>query len=235
VFAERGEVVVMKRRQSERVESPVVLVQGFGCRPRVLGPLERRIGKVLGRPTLCPIPGLGLGDLRDSAHELVNAIEASASKDGYQRFDVVAHSMGGLTATYMLKHLDQGRRIRRVVTLGTPFGGLSAAWLASLLGPLGGSLGQIAPHSRLLRRLTGAPVPAGSALVSISGSRDQLVSEAAARAGEGPGHYHLDAGPCNHTQLVIGAVGFRRIEFALAVPGLEVGGPIRARLLRTAA
>jgi hypothetical protein len=143
--------------------------------------------------------------------------------------------MGGLAATYMLKYLDQGRRIRRVVTLGTPFGGLSAAWLASLLGPLGGSLGQVAPHSRLLRLLTGAPVPAGTAVVSISGSRDRLVSEAAARAGEGPGYCHLDAGPCNHTQLLIGSLGFHGIEFALAVPGLEVCGPVRARLVRSAA
>jgi pimeloyl-ACP methyl ester carboxylesterase len=225
----------VERRQSERVGLPVVLVQGYGCRPRVLGPLARRIGSVLGRPTLCPMPGLGFGDLRDGALELVNAIEASASHDGYERFDVVAHSMGGLIATYMLKYLDQGRRIRRVVTLGTPFGGLSAAWLASLLGPLGGSLGQIRPHSRLLRRLTGAPVPCGYALVSISGSHDRLVSETAARPGDGPGHYHLDAGPCSHTQLLIGALGFLQIEFALAVPRLEVGGLVGARSLRPAA
>lgn len=232
---ERGEVVAVERHQSERVKSPVVLVQGFGCRTRVLAPLARRIRKVLGRPALCLMPGLGLGDLRDSALELVDAIEAAALKDGYEHFDVVAHSMGGLIACYMLKYLDHGRRIRRVVTLGTPFGGLSAAWLVSLLGPLGGSLGQITPHSRLLRRLTDAPVPSGCALVSISGSRDRLISEAAARAGEGPGHHHLDAGPCNHTQLLIGALGFLRIEFALTVPGLEVGSSVRARLLRSAA
>lgn len=225
----------VERCQSERVGLPVVLVQGFGCRPRVLAPLARRIGSVLGRPTLCPVPGLGLGDLRDGALELVDAIEASAFQEGYERFDVVAHSMGGLVATYILKYLDQGRRIRRVVTLGTPFGGLRAAWLASLLGPLGGSLGQITPHSRLLRQLIGTPVPRGCALVSISGSRDRLVSESAARAGDGPGHYHLDAGPCTHTQLLIGALGFLRIEFALAVPGLEVGGLVRARSLRPAA
>ena len=226
---------MLERSQSERVESPVVLVQGFGCRPRVLGPLARRIRRVLGRPALCLMPGLGFGDLRDSALELVAAIETSAFQNGYERFDVVAHSMGGLIASYMLKCLDQGRRLRRVVTLGTPFGGLPAAWWASLLGPLGGSLGQITPRSRLLRRLTDAPVPSGCALVSISGSRDRLISEAAARAGDGRGHYHLDAGPCSHTQLLLGALGFLQIEFALTMPGLEVGSPVGARLLLPAA
>ena len=204
-------------------ELPVVLVQGFGCNRGVLGPLAQRIRSSLGCATLCLTPGLGIGDIRDTGMDLLEAIEAATSRCGFERVDVVAHSMGGLVATYMLKCLDHGHRVRRVVALGTPFGGASGARLVSLLGPLGGALAQIAPGSRLLRLLGGARVPPGSALISVSGSCDRLVPAAAARIAEAPGHHHFDAGPCGHLQLLLGARGFARIEQALAMPGLEAG------------
>jgi len=216
-------------RPLRSAELPVVLVQGFGCHPRVLGPLSRRIRSSLGRTTLCLTPGLGIGDVRDTGMDLLEAIEAATSRLGFERVDVVAHSMGGLVAAYMMKCLDHGRRVRRVVALGTPFGGAAGARLVSLLGPLGGALAQIAPGSRLLRLLGSAPVPPGSALISVSGSRDQLVPAAAARIAPAPGQHHLDAGPCGHLQLLFGARGFVRIEQALAAPGLEApaNGPER--------
>ena len=182
---------------------------------------------------MCLSSGLGLGDLRDTALTLVDAIETASRGCGFERVDVVAHSMGGLVATYMLKCLDRGRRVRRVVALATPFGGASGARFASLLGPLGGSLAQIAPDSRLLRLLAGSPVPPGSALISIRGSHDRLVPADAARIGDGPGHHDVDAGPCGHLQLLLGARGFARIEEALSTPGLEAGA--EPRHVRTAA
>jgi pimeloyl-ACP methyl ester carboxylesterase len=219
----------MGRIEPLLLECPIVLVQGYGCHPRVLGPLSRRIGGALGRPTLCLSSGLGLGDLRDTALMLVDAIEVSAGRCGFERIDIVAHSMGGLVATYMLKCLYRGRRVRRVVALATPFGGASGARLASLLGPLGGSLAQIAPGSRLLRLLAGSSVPPGSALISIRGSRDRLVPADAARIGDAPGHHDVDAGPFGHLQVLLGARGFARIEEALSAPDLEAEEPQPAR------
>jgi hypothetical protein len=201
--------------------SPVVLVQGFGCHPRVLGPLARRIGVALGRPTLCLTAGLPVGDIRDTGFDLLESIVQSATQMNFGRADLVAHSMGGLVAAYMLKCLDQGRRVRRVVALGSPFGGVPGARLLALLGPLGGALGQVAPGSRLLRLLRGAPVPAGCSLISISGSRDRLVPEAAARLDRGPGQHHLDAGPCGHFQLLLGSRGFAQIAHALSASDFD--------------
>ena len=202
---------------------PVVLVQGFGCHPRVLDPLARRITGRLGRPTLCLTTGFGFGDIRDTALELLESIVGITPLAGCARVDVVAHSMGGLVSAYMLKCLDQGRRVRRVVALGSPFGGIAGARFAALLGPFAGALAQAAPGSRLLRLLKTPPVPSGSALISISGSLDRLISEASARVQEGLGQHHFDAGPCGHLQLLLGSRAFRQIAHALDARGLEAG------------
>ena len=219
----------MSRNHALDRKLPVILVQGLGCHPCVLGPLSKRIARALGRPTLSLTPWLGLGDVRDAALGLLDAIDAAASRDGFDRIDIVGHSMGGLVATYLLKCLDHGRRIRRVIALGTPFRGALAATLASLLGPFGGSLGQVAPGSRLLRLLTAAPVPSGSALVSISGSSDRLVPPEAARIGAAPGHHDLETVSCGHMQLLFGARAFSRIRHGLAAQGLEALEPARLR------
>jgi pimeloyl-ACP methyl ester carboxylesterase len=214
-------------------DRPVVLVQGFGCHPAALAPLAQRIQSDLGRRTLCLASGFGFRDIRDTAMRLLDATEQAANESAFARVDVVAHSMGGLVATYLLKCLDHGRRIRRVVTLGTPFGGIGAARLASVLGPLAGSLGQIAPGSSLLRLLASLPVPAGSALVAITGSRDRIVTEAAARLCDAPGHHRMDAGPCDHLQLLWGRRGFASVTLALSQPGIEL--PSRARPAKASA
>jgi triacylglycerol lipase len=90
--------------------------------------------------------------------------------------DVVGYSMGGLIAAYLLKFLDRGKRIRSVVTLGTPHRGSPAVLLArALLGRLSSSMGQMVPDSDFLQELSAAEVPIGSRLVSIASFDDGVV------------------------------------------------------------
>ncbi|TMQ26257.1 MAG: hypothetical protein E6J90_04635 [Deltaproteobacteria bacterium] len=67
----------------------------------------------------------------DRARELVAAIDALA----HERIDLIAHSLGGLDARYALTHLGLARRVRSLVTVGTPHRGTPLADLA-LQGPL---------------------------------------------------------------------------------------------------
>jgi pimeloyl-ACP methyl ester carboxylesterase len=168
--------------------------------------------------------GLGFCDIRDSALRLAEQIdELAAARPRFERIDVVAHSLGGLVATYLLKCIDHGRRVRRVLALGSPFEGVrAAAFGAALLGPFGCSLRQMRPDSPLLRRLRVLPVPIGSALVSIHGSRDWLVPPASSRLPVAPGHYDLDAGACHHWQLLFGAPAFACVEEVLAATPREL-------------
>jgi triacylglycerol lipase len=67
----------------------------------------------------------------DRARELVAAIDALP----HARIDLIAHSLGGLDARYALTHLGLARRVRSLVTVGTPHRGTPLADLA-LRGPL---------------------------------------------------------------------------------------------------
>jgi triacylglycerol lipase len=198
-----------------REEAPVVLLQGLASSVALLRPLEQRLRGHLGVVTLRPSPRLARGDIRD----LAMAVHETLLAGGDGCFDVVAHSMGGLVASYLLKCLDHGRRLRRVVALGTPFRGAPLAQLGAFLpGALGRSLRQMTPGSPLLRLLARLPVPAGSELISIGASDDRLVPLAATALPETPGHRHLDAGPLDHLQLVWSRRAFERVAEALGRP-----------------
>ena len=67
----------------------------------------------------------------ERARELVSAIEALP----HDRIDLIAHSLGGLDARYALTHLGLARRVRSLVTVGTPHRGTPLADLA-VKGPL---------------------------------------------------------------------------------------------------
>ncbi len=54
----------------------------------------------------------------------------------HDRVDVIAHSLGGLDARYALARYELGRKVRSLVTIGTPHRGTPLADLASN-GPLG--------------------------------------------------------------------------------------------------
>lgn len=66
------------------------------------------------------------------AKKLVEAIEALP----HDRIDLIAHSLGGLDARYALAHLGLARRVRSLVTIGTPHRGSPIADLV-LKGPIG--------------------------------------------------------------------------------------------------
>ncbi len=71
------------------------------------------------------------GSVPDRAKELVSCIEALP----HERIDLICHSLGGLDARYALAHLGLAKRVRSLVTVGTPHRGTPLADLA-LKGPL---------------------------------------------------------------------------------------------------
>ena len=83
----------------------------------------------------------------ERARELVAAIEALP----HERIDLIAHSLGGLDARYALTHLGLARRVRSLVTVGTPHRGTPIADLA-LARPL--------DWARRLVRVLGVPLEA---------------------------------------------------------------------------
>lgn len=69
------------------------------------------------------LPGMLLGDMATAALFLQRQVEIQLGMLRAKRFDVIAHSAGGLVLRYYLKNLEGTKRVRRAVFLGTPHKG----------------------------------------------------------------------------------------------------------------
>ncbi|MER7554145.1 alpha/beta fold hydrolase [Streptomyces anulatus] len=66
-------------------------------------------------------------DIRAAADLLARHVEDIRARTGHSRVDIVGHSLGGLIARYYVQRLGGDRRVRTLVTLGTPHGGTAVA------------------------------------------------------------------------------------------------------------
>lgn len=137
---------------------PVILVQGFLGTRSVLDPLERFM-RGRGRQVFLIDLGLvNIRDIRESADTLLfevdRIIDEYSKTHGFTKFDIVAHSMGGLIALYYIKKLGGSRVIRKLVSLGTPYRGTwTAALGAALFGLVSKGVWQMLPGSAFLKEL----------------------------------------------------------------------------------
>lgn len=65
--------------------------------------------------------------LAERAGQLSEAIDRLARHAGTKQVDIVAFGLGGLVAAYQIVRLDDTQRVRRLVTLGTPWRGTRMA------------------------------------------------------------------------------------------------------------
>lgn len=139
-------------------------------------------------------------ELASSARELADAARS-------EQIDVVAYGSSGLAAAWWLHHLDGARRVRRLVTLGTPWSGTRMAVFDR--SPLGR---QLLPGAALLDGLYPTPVPT----VAIGSPDDPLVVPASSAHFEGAVNVEIDG--AGHTDLMMSARAFRAVYTALGEP-----------------
>jgi hypothetical protein len=175
----------------------ILLLHGLAQSPRMLQPLRNYLRSTIDRPTFDLPLGVGLGDIRDTAIRVHRELAAQ----GVRGCDVVGYSLGGLVATYLLKCLDQGRCIRRVITIGAPHRGvpLLTDW-RGVVTRWWRSGDQMRVGSGFLEQLVRIPPPAGTSILSIAGAEDAIVPPSAARL-EGPGCRNLVVPGLNHWTL----------------------------------
>jgi triacylglycerol lipase len=166
---------------------PVLLLSGHLGPPRVLDVLERR----LTGDGHCAW-SIGLGGLLDPFH--AHRIDACAEKIRenverlYARYELgplslIGHGKGGLIARYYVKRLGGDRRVRNLITLGTPHNGTPSAYLGLMSW-------QMTPMSRFIRRLKMGAFPQHVRFVSIY-SKDDRVSPFPSCILETNGHLNL--------------------------------------------
>lgn len=202
----------------------VLLLHGFAGTPRMLHPLSLYLRRELERPTIDLALGIGFGDIRD----LACTIHRLLVERDVRRCDVVGYSMGGLIASYLVKCLDQGQRVRRVITLGTPhhgvpwfsdWGRLAAGWCRSAA--------QMRAGSPFLEQLLRLPPPRGVTILSIAGEKDWIVPADAARL-EGAGYRNLVVPGLTHWSLLTSRRVFRCVAHVLE-PGQGEVSPWQRR------
>ncbi|MEV7014441.1 alpha/beta fold hydrolase [Streptomyces sp. NPDC093991] len=118
-------------RLAAEARPPVVLLHGFIDNRSVFVLLRRSLAQH-GRQ---PIESLNYSpltcDIRTAAELFGRHVEQVCERTGSDRVDVVGHSLGGLIARYYVQRLGGDRRVRTLVTLGTPHSGTRVAPLAN--------------------------------------------------------------------------------------------------------
>lgn len=148
---------------------PVLLVHGYTQNWTNLSLLALRLWRANVGPlylvNLSPV----FAPVETIAAHLSRTVDLVLQRTGATEVDVVAHSMGGLAARWVdAGDAERGaRRIRRIVTLGSPHRGTVAAYLG-----VGASSRDLLPDSAFL---TALPAPRGGRIISIRSRYDNLV------------------------------------------------------------
>lgn len=194
---------------------PILLLHGFSCNAAVWAPLRRRleaahIGPVTA-PDLEPL-GADLDSYLPCAMRALQSLERATSR---APVTLIGHSSGGLVARALLRQIEP-RRIRQLITVGTPHHGTVLARCIS-----GRQARQLRPGSTWLHALNSVqdgalPVPT----LCIYSLDDNIVTPPESAVLRGAQRLELDG--LGHFGLLHASAAFALIEVSLSS---SLGGP----------
>ncbi|MCZ7582448.1 MAG: alpha/beta fold hydrolase [Deltaproteobacteria bacterium] len=182
---------------------PVLVIHGFFGTRGAMFLLEQRL-KAIGFPVFSVSLGLfNVDDIKISAERIAEKVDQMTAEYHLDRINILGHSMGGLIGLHYIKKLGGAPRVRRLVSIGTPFRGAAIAKTSLYTMPWSGwlmkSLKQITPGSGYLKELHDGTLPDGVEYVSIMAKNDQVVDPRACVL-EGARNIMI---PTNHAGLVV--------------------------------
>ncbi|MEU4142153.1 lipase family alpha/beta hydrolase [Streptomyces parvulus] len=152
-------------------DTPVVLLHGFIDNRSVFLLLRRSLAQH-GRHQVDSLNYSPLTcDIRTAAELLGRHVEEICERTGSERVDVVGHSLGGLIARYYVQRLGGDRRVRTLVTLGTPHSGTRVMPLADAH-PI---VRQMRPGSAVIEELSRPTPGCRTQFVSFWSDLDQVM------------------------------------------------------------
>jgi triacylglycerol lipase len=169
----------VQRRDDFAHREPVLLIHGFFQTRNLWDVMEDRL-----RFDGWSVMSFNLGGLfwkynthpvQRTAALIAEKVERLADRHGFQKLHVIGHSKGGLIARAYVQQYGGERRVRSVVTLGTPHHGTPTAAVAVGLmgfGLLPSSALDLLPRSRMIRDLGRDRFPPGIPMTSIYSTTD---------------------------------------------------------------
>jgi pimeloyl-ACP methyl ester carboxylesterase len=139
---------------------------------------------------------------------VADKVEALARRHGFERIHIVGHSKGGLIARRYVQHYGGDRRVKSVITLGTPHHGTPTALVGMALlgfGAFRSSARDLLPRSPLVGALSRDSFPTDIPLTSIYSRADVVCPYWASVLRPRPGEEHLanvEVDGVGHSQLV---------------------------------
>lgn len=132
-WLKKFELDVFPQPEIIQLKHPVLICHGYGAIVSLLKPsplhdvalLMRSYGVVAFAPNIVPY-----ATIETRAREWVEVLHQLSQQTGFKKFNLVAHSMGGLDMRYALCHLDIADKIESFTTVSTPHRG---SYLAELV------------------------------------------------------------------------------------------------------
>lgn len=143
--------------------------------------------------------------LAQLAEVLQQQVEDTCKATGAERVDLVGHSFGGLVAAWYVKHLGGDDRVRRLITVGAPFGGTKMAVFGRRA-----VHHELLPGSPLLESLAPLPVPT----VCIWSPDDPVIVPSRAAVADGAESVRIDGS--GHVDMLCSSRVFRAVQAALS-------------------
>lgn len=194
--------------------TPVMLIHGFMAHARAMRTLRNRLIQDHFTVGWADLGAFNLADIRLSARNLSQQIEALLDRTNKPKVDLVAHSMGGLIALYYLQHLGGYSRVRRLILLGTPVRGTWSAYIgAGLLGLIAPSVWQLIPDSPFVQEVQQAGIPQDVSCFSVTGESDWICPRSSTQM---PGMPSIEI-PVGHTSLITDEAGYQVVRDLLRI------------------
>ena len=199
--------------------TPVVLVPGFGMNRSCFFPMQAAL-RARGWSWVHAVNrGPRGGRIPTYARHLQEQVERLCAQSGQEQVDLVCHSMGGLIAAWYLQELGGDARIRRLVTMGTPWGGTR---MAAFRGPLSEGADML-PDAPLIAALVEPKVPT----LCIWSQQDQLIvpshSACPPWALSAP-HQAQELEMVGHLEMIANFAGIDAVSRALLASSSLAGG-----------
>jgi pimeloyl-ACP methyl ester carboxylesterase len=175
-----------------------------------------------------------------TAAMIAEKIESLRERYDFDRLHIVGHSKGGLIARRYVQHYGGDKRVKSVITLGTPHRGTPTAALGVALmgfGAIRSSAADLLPGSGVVQRLSTDAFPGHIPLTSVYSRQDLVCPHWCSVLRRRPGESHLtnvEISGIGHSQLVWDGAVYRKVrehlDHASAIWSERVSRPHEGRL-----